>query len=115
MCFAVQGGDAQEQNLLQFFLNVVEFDMTVQEACEAANFNTYQARASFDKHETQPGRLMVHEEVPSWVRRELMRMGYRLELRPKTSGPITAIFFDSEHGTMWGGVANDGDDHGIAW
>jgi len=115
MCFGVQGGDAQEQNLLQFFLNMVEFDMTVQEACEAANFNTYQARASFDKHETQPGRLLLHEEVPNWVRRDLMRMGYRLELRPKTSGPITAIYFDWEHGTMWGGVANDGDDHGIAW
>jgi gamma-glutamyltranspeptidase/glutathione hydrolase len=115
LCFAVQGGDAQEQNLLQFFLNMVEFDMTVQEACEAANFNTYQARASFDKHETQPGRLLLHEETPSIVRRDLLRMGYRLELRRKTSGPITAIYFDSEHGTMWGGVANDGDDHGIAW
>jgi len=115
MCFAVQGGDAQEQNLLQFFLNIVEFDMNVQEACEAANFNTYQTRASFDKHEAQPGRLLIHDEVPSIVRRDLLRLGYRLELRRKTSGPITAIFFDWEHSTMWGGVANDGDDHGIAW
>ena len=115
LAFGVQGGDAQEQNLLQLFLNIVEFDMTVQEACEAANFNTYQARASFDKHEAQPGKLLINEEVPSWVRRDLLRMGYRLELRPKTSGPITAIYFDWEHNTLWGGVANDGDDHGIAW
>jgi len=84
-------------------------------SCEGANFNTYQARASFDKHEVQPGRLVIHEEVPSWVRRDLLRMGYRLELRRKTSGPITAIYFDWEHNTLWGGVANDGDDHGIAW
>src|SRR5207247_6526021 len=35
LCFSVQGGDTQDQNLLQFFLNVVEFGMTVQEACEA--------------------------------------------------------------------------------
>ncbi len=115
LCFAVQGGDAQEQNLLQFFLNIVEFDMNVQEACEAANFNTYQVRASFDKHEAQPGRLLLNEEVPSWVRSELLRMGYRLELRQKTSGPITAIYFDWEHDTLWGGVSNDGDDHGIVW
>lgn len=115
LAFGVQGGDAQEQNLLQLFLNILEFDMTVQEACEAANFNTYQARASFDKHEAQPGKLLINEEMPSWVRRELLRMGYRLELRPKTSGPITAIYFDWEHNTLWGGVANDGDDHGIAW
>jgi gamma-glutamyltranspeptidase/glutathione hydrolase len=115
LCFGVQGGDAQEQNCLQMFLNMAEFDMNVQEACEAANINTYQARASFDKHEVQPGRILIHEEVSSWVRRDLLRMGYRLEIRPKTSGPITAIYFDSEHGTLWGGVANDGDDHGIAW
>ena len=36
LSFAVQGGDTQDQNLLQFFLNVVEFNMTVQEATEAA-------------------------------------------------------------------------------
>lgn len=112
---AVQGGDAQEQNLLQLLLNMVEFDMSVQEACEAANFNTYQARASFDEHEAQPGKLLINDEIPSWVRKELMRMGYRLELRPKTTGPVTAIYFDWQHNTMWGGVANDGDDHGIAW
>jgi gamma-glutamyltranspeptidase/glutathione hydrolase len=115
LAFGVQGGDAQEQNCLQAFLNIVEFDMNVQEACEAANVNTYQARASFDKHEAQPGKLLINEDVAAWVRRDLLRMGYRLELRPKTSGPITAIYFDWQHNTLWGGVANDGDDHGIGW
>ncbi len=42
LAFAVQGGDTQDQNLLQFFLNIVEFGMTVQEATEAANINTNQ-------------------------------------------------------------------------
>jgi len=54
---------------------------------------------SFDKHEAQPGRLLLNEEVPAWVRRDLFRMGYRLETRQKTSGPITAIYFDWEHNT----------------
>ena len=40
LSFAVQGGDSQDQNLLQFFLNVVEFGMNVQEATEAPNINT---------------------------------------------------------------------------
>ncbi len=51
LAFAVQGGDTQDQNLLQFFLNVVEFGMTVQEAVEAPNFNSYQLRNSFGVHE----------------------------------------------------------------
>ncbi len=37
LAFAVQGGDTQDQNLLQFFLNVAEFGMTVQQATEAPN------------------------------------------------------------------------------
>ena len=57
LSFAVQGGDTQEQNLLQFFLNVVEFGMNVQEACEAPNVTSYQMRNSFGSHESQPGRL----------------------------------------------------------
>ena len=40
LAFGVQGGDTQDQNLLQFFLNMVEFNMTVQEATEAPNINT---------------------------------------------------------------------------
>ena len=32
-----------------------------------------------------------------------------------TYGPITAIEFDLEHGTMWGGASDFGEDYGIAW
>src|SRR5262249_66710 len=78
LCFSVQGGDTQDQNLLQFFLNVVEFGMTVQEACEAANITNYQMRSSFGEHKSEPGRMTLTDEVPSWVRKELTRMGYTL-------------------------------------
>ena len=115
LCFSVQGGDTQDQNLLQFFLNFVEFGMTVQEACEAANITTYQMRASFEKHEVEPGRVTLNVEVPSWVRRELTRMGYKIDVLKKTSGPITAIHFDPQSGTVWGGASNHGEDTGIAW
>ncbi len=42
LSFAKQAGDEQDQLLLQFFLNMVEFEMTVQEATEAPSFKTYQ-------------------------------------------------------------------------
>jgi gamma-glutamyltranspeptidase/glutathione hydrolase len=115
LSFAVQGGDAQDQNLLQFFLNMVEFGMTVQEATEAPNMNSYQMRASFGTHRSEPGRMLLAESVPDWVRAELRRMGYRLEFQARTSGPINAIWFDRKHGTMWGGSSHHGEDHGIAW
>jgi gamma-glutamyltranspeptidase/glutathione hydrolase len=115
LCFSVQGGDTQDQNLLQFFLNIVEFGMTVQEACEAANITSYQMRASFGEHRAEPGRVTLNDEVPSWVRRELGRMGYRMDFAKKTSGPITAIWIDSAHGSFWGGASNHGEDYGLAW
>jgi gamma-glutamyltranspeptidase/glutathione hydrolase len=115
LAFAVQGGDSQDQNLLQFFLNVVEFGMTVQEATEAANINSYQMRSSFGAHDSRPGAMMIHPSTPPWVRQELTKMGYKLEVVAKTSGPINAIYIDREHGTLWGGSSDHGEDYGIAW
>jgi gamma-glutamyltranspeptidase/glutathione hydrolase len=115
LAFAVQGGDTQDQNLLQFFLNVVEFGMTPQEAVEAANFNSYQMHASFDQHEIEPGRLMLNESTPADVRDELTKKGYTLEFQERSSGPINAVMLDHEHGTFWGGSSNHGEDYGIAW
>lgn len=115
LSFAVQGGDTQDQNLLQFFLNVVEFGMNVQQAAEAANINSGQLRSSFGKHESKPGDLLLREDVPNWTRRQLRAMGYRLRFDDRTSGPINAIFFDWMHGTMWGGSSNYGEDYGIGW
>jgi gamma-glutamyltranspeptidase/glutathione hydrolase len=111
---AVQGGDTQDQNLVQFLLAIVEFGMNVQQAAEAPNIVSYQMFDSF-RHTRQPGRLTVNESVPPWVRAELRSMGYRLESRSLTSGPLNAVFFDWDHGTFWGGSSNYGEDYGIAW
>ena len=115
LSFAVQGGDTQDQNLLQFFLNIVEFGMTVQEACEAANITSYQMHDSFADHKTFPGKLDLNEKVPDEVRDKLRAMGYVLSVKKYTSGPINAIFFDRAHGTFWGGSSNYGEDYGIVW
>jgi gamma-glutamyltranspeptidase/glutathione hydrolase len=115
LAFSVQGGDSQDQNLLQFFLNVVEFGMDVQQASEAANFNSYQMHSSFGAKQSEPGRLVLRADTPVAVQRQLSRMGYAIEPWEKTSGPITAIEFDQKHGTLWGAASDYGDDYGIAW
>lgn len=115
LSFAVQGGDSQDQNLLQFFLNVVEFDMDVQQAAEAANINSYQLQASFGAHQSEPGRLLLRDDVPAWVQAELRKKGYTVETAPLTSGPITAIGFDPEQRSFQGAASHFGEDYGIAW
>ncbi|HKZ30866.1 MAG TPA: gamma-glutamyltransferase [Vicinamibacteria bacterium] len=115
LAFAVQGGDTQDQNLLQFFLNVVEFGMNVQQATEAANINSHQLRNVFARNASRPGHVTLAASTPEAVRKELESMGYTLEFQPITSGPINAVFFDRAHGTMWGGSSHHGEDYGIAW
>ncbi len=120
LSFAVQGGDTQDQNLLQFFLNMVEFNMTVQQACEAANINTNQLWLSLggtkmDDRRPRAGEILVSNNTPDKVREELKKMGYKVSTGNRTSGPINAIYFDWKHGSFWGGSSNNGEDYGIGW
>ena len=85
------------------------------EATEAANITSYQMRDSFGDHPSFPGRLTVNSATPQWVRSELTSMGYKLEFEERSSGPINAILLDREHGTIWGGSSNHGEDYGIGW
>ena len=120
LSFAVQGGDTQDQNLLQFFLNMAEFGMTVQQACEAANINTNQLWLSLGGTKTadrkpRPGKLLLNKNTPDSIRNELIKMGYSLSFEERTSGPINAIYFDWKHHSFWGGSSNHGEDYGICW
>ena len=120
LSFAVQGGDTQDQNLLQFFLNMVEFNMTVQQACEAANINTNQLWLSLGgtkmaDRKPRAGEILVSNSTPEKVREELKKMGYKISTGNRTSGPINAIYFDWKHGSFWGGSSNNGEDYGIGW
>src|ERR1700712_23497 len=91
LSFAVQGGDTQDQNLLQFFLNVVEFHMTVQQSVEAANINTDQLWLSLggDKRsdrQPRPGYILLNSKTDSSIRKDLKSMGYTLRFADRTSG-----------------------------
>jgi gamma-glutamyltranspeptidase / glutathione hydrolase len=120
LCFGVQGGDTQDQNLLQFFLNMVEFGMTVQQATEAANFNSSQLWLSLggskiEDRKPRPGEILLANSTPDSVRNDLKKMGYKMSFGNRTSGPINAIYLDSKHGSLWGGSSNNGEDYGIGW
>jgi gamma-glutamyltranspeptidase/glutathione hydrolase len=120
LSFAVQGGDTQDQNLLQFFLNMVEFGMTVQQATEAANINTNQlwlslGGTSIKERMPHPGSILLNNNTPEATRTILKKMGYTASYSERTSGPVNAIFLDTAHGSLWGGSSNHGEDYGIGW
>ena len=107
LCFGVQGGDTQDQNLLQFFLNMVEFGMTVQQATEAANFNSNQLWLSLggskiEDRKPRPGEILLANSTPDSVRNELKKMGYKMSFGNRTSGPINAIYLDQQAWKLMG-------------
>ena len=73
------------------------------------------SQAWISTQKVSPGRMLVAESTPPDVRQQLQAMGYTLTVERLTSGPITAIFLDRKHGTMWGGASNHGEDYGIGW
>jgi gamma-glutamyltranspeptidase/glutathione hydrolase len=94
--------------------------MTVQQATEAANFNTNQLWLSLGgtqlaDRKPRPGSILLPRNTSESVRNDLKKMGYTLQFGDRTSGPINAIFFDTKHNTLWGGSSNNGEDYGIGW
>jgi len=117
LAFSVQGGDTQDQNLLQFLLGMVEWGMNVQQAAEGhGNIMSYQMQSSFGAHQAEPGRLQVPaDHVTPYSVEQLEKMGYDVEVVDRVYNPTQAIWFDFENGTMQGGASDYGEDYGIAW
>ena len=89
LAFAVQGGDTQDQNLLQFFLNFVEFGMDVQEAVEAPRVWT------------QGHELEVEPAIPDAVVDALTAFGHEVLRVPRIAGGMNAVAFEPD-GTLTG-------------
>jgi gamma-glutamyltranspeptidase/glutathione hydrolase len=80
LAFGTPGGDTQDQSSLQFFLNVVVFGMSLQEAIDAPTFWSEHHPNSFYPRASYPNRLAVETRLDTLVLAELARRGH--ELRP---------------------------------
>ncbi len=122
MVFGTPGGDQQDQWTLQFFLNMVEFGMEVQDAIEAPRFSSAHFPSSFYPHNAAPGLLRLEGRIPAAVRQELAARGHRVETKEDWSeGDVLAICVDLEKGIVRGGADPRGEQskrmpsYAIAW
>ena len=108
------GGDDQIMRTMQTLLNMVEFDMNVQEAIEAPRWSTRSFPASPFPHTMYPGDLSVEATVPEDVQNGLRAKGHDLTIRPAWSlGAMGAIVVNTESGVLDAGV--DPRTEGYAW
>jgi gamma-glutamyltranspeptidase/glutathione hydrolase len=106
LAMSTPGGDLQDQTLLQVFLNMVEFNMSPQEAIESPRFDTAHMYASFDFHAFLPGRLNVERRVPQATIDKLIAMGHKITVVgdwANLSAP-TAIRISMSDGVLHGGA-----------
>ena len=109
MVFGTPGGDCQDQWTLQFFLNYVEFDMSLQEALDAPTVHSAHFPSSFYPRDAYPGRLVAEERIPAEVLAELERRGHEVVLVGGwNNGKTMAICYDGERGVIQGAVAPKG-------
>jgi gamma-glutamyltranspeptidase/glutathione hydrolase len=99
------GGDSQDQQALQVFLNIAVFGMAPQEAIEEPRFNSLNYRESFRDHRFYAsGILQLEDRIAPGVIEALKRLGHV----PRVVGPFmmdtgTALAgFDAAHGTVFG-------------
>ena len=76
MAFGTMGLDQQDQWTLQFFLNVVDFGMPLQEAIEAPKFSSRHFPSSVYPHTASPGLLRIEGRIPYDVQRALQAKGH---------------------------------------
>jgi gamma-glutamyltranspeptidase/glutathione hydrolase len=113
--FGTPGADTQPQTQLQFFLNVVEFGMNVQQALEAPAVISSSFRSSYYPHEVA-GKLLTPASLPKHVLDELAALGHKLDIRNvKGVGSVKAIIIHPKTGVLMGGVSPTGDSYVYGW
>ena len=105
IAFGTQGGDQQDQWTLQFFLNVADFGMNLQQAIEAPRYSCLHAPSSFYPHDASPGLVRVESRVDERVREELAARGHKVETRPPwCDGNVLAVALDGARGQLAAGA-----------
>ncbi len=117
LAFSTPCGDAQDQTLLQIFLNVEEFHMNPQEAVEAPRFNSLAIYSSFDDHGDEPLALEIERRVPGSVLDQLRARGHKLLVQSDWSNPCapTMVEFDPSRGVIRAGADVRGHRYALAW
>jgi gamma-glutamyltranspeptidase/glutathione hydrolase len=116
MVLGSPGGDDQVMRTLQTLLNVVEFDMNVQQAIEAPRFNTTSFPSSPFPHVMRPAAMSVEDRIAKDVRDALIARGHKLTVSgPWVMGSNGAIFIDSKTGTLSAGADPRVEAYALAW
>ena len=116
MGFGTPGGDVQMQAMLQVFLNVTEFGMTVQQAIEAPRFGTFTFPNSFSPFAV--GNFNIEGRFPRSTIEALGKLGHPIDMWSDVAplaGAVCAVMRDPETRWLHAGADPRREAYAIVW
>jgi len=102
LSFGVMGGSIQPQAHAQIIINLVDFDMNLQEAGDAARMRHTGSSQPTDQVMTNGGTVYIESGVPQDVRDELTNMGHEIGTRRASFGGYQAVLRNDVQGVYYG-------------
>jgi len=102
LSFGVMGGSMQPQAHAQIVINLVDFDMNLQEAGDAARMRHSGSSAATGEVMTDGGTVYLESGIPENVRAELRAMGHDIGTRKTVYGGYQAILKNNVQGVYYG-------------
>ena len=102
LAFGVMGGSMQPQGHVQILVNLIDFDMDLQQAGDAARFRHLGSSQPNGKTMTDGGRLRIEPWVSEAVLAGLRERGHHLDGSGGSFGGYQAIARDPETGVYFG-------------
>jgi gamma-glutamyltranspeptidase/glutathione hydrolase len=101
---------------MQTLVNMVDFDMNIQQAIEAPRWTTRSFPASPCPHTMYPGDLSFESRIPATVKGELEKRGHKVEIKaPWSMNSSAGIMVDIQRGTVSAGADPRTSATALAW
>ena len=102
LAISVAGGDMQDQAALQIILDVVDFDMDIDQAMGAPRFSTNHFIGSFGQDPPRLGSLQLNNRIGEDVEQELAKRGHHVRMTRSNAGGISMLYIDQNTGMIYG-------------
>jgi gamma-glutamyltranspeptidase/glutathione hydrolase len=115
LSFGLMGGDMQAQGHAQVLVNIIDFGMDVQAACDAPRFYHSGSSRPTGAVAEDGGSLALESEIGPEVRKALEAKGHRIVNERPSYGAYQAIRIDADNGVLIGGSESRHDGQAIGY
>ncbi len=115
LSFGVMGGSMQPQGHVQIMMNLIDFDMNLQEAGDAPRIHHAGSSQPTGERMRDGGKLFLETGFPPETERTLEARGHRLGRRPGIYGGYQAIMWDEQHKVYIGASESRKDGHAAGY